>query len=38
MFKNIKIKVVDAFRIIKSYSSAFFILTTETVQYKMGYT
>ena len=38
MLKNIKIKVVDAFRIIKSYSSAFFILTTETVQYKMGYT
>jgi len=38
MLKNIKSKIVDAFRIIKSYSSAIFILTTETVQYKMGYT
>jgi len=38
MFKNIKIKVVSAFRILKSYSSAIFILTTETVQYKLGYT
>ena len=38
MFKNIKINVVNALRIIKSYSSAIFILTTETVQYKLGYT
>jgi predicted unusual protein kinase regulating ubiquinone biosynthesis (AarF/ABC1/UbiB family) len=38
MFKNIKTNIVDTFRIIKSYSSAFFILTTETVQYKLGYT
>uniref|UniRef100_A0A6C0I3W0 ABC1 atypical kinase-like domain-containing protein n=1 Tax=viral metagenome TaxID=1070528 RepID=A0A6C0I3W0_9ZZZZ len=38
MFKNIKINIVNAFRIIKSYSSAIFILTTETVQYKLGYT
>jgi ubiquinone biosynthesis protein len=37
-FKNIKTNVVNAFRIIKSYSSAIFILTTETVQYKLGYT
>ena len=38
MFKNIKINVVNALRIIKSYSSAIFILTAETVQYKLGYT
>jgi hypothetical protein len=38
MFKNIEIKLVSAFRILKSYSSAIFILTTETVQYKLGYT
>jgi hypothetical protein len=38
MFKNTKVNIVDAFRIIKSYSSAFFILTTETVKYKLGYT
>jgi predicted unusual protein kinase regulating ubiquinone biosynthesis (AarF/ABC1/UbiB family) len=38
MFKNTKINIVNAFRIIKSYSSAFFILTTETVKYKLGYT
>ena len=37
-FKNIKTNIVNAFLIIKSYSSAFFILTTETVQYKLGYT
>ena len=37
-FKNIKTNVVNVFRIIKSYSSAIFILTTETVQYKLGYT
>ena len=38
MFKNTKINIVNAFQIIKSYSSAFFILTTETVKYKLGYT
>ena len=38
MFKNIKINIVNAFLILKSYSSAIFILTTETVQYKLGYT
>jgi predicted unusual protein kinase regulating ubiquinone biosynthesis (AarF/ABC1/UbiB family) len=36
MFKNIKTSVVSAFRILKSYSSAIFILTTETLQYKLG--
>jgi len=36
MFKNIKKNVVNAFRVLKSYSSAIFILTTETLQYKLG--
>ena len=38
MFKNIKTNVVNAFRIVKSYSSAIFILTTETLQHKLGRT
>ena len=38
MFKNIKTKVVNSFRILKSYSSAIFILTTETLQHKLGRT
>jgi predicted unusual protein kinase regulating ubiquinone biosynthesis (AarF/ABC1/UbiB family) len=38
MFKNIKTNIVNAFLIVKSYSSAIFILTTETLQYKLGYT
>ena len=38
MFKNIKTKVVNSFRILKSYSSAILILTTETLQHKLGRT
>ena len=38
MFKNIKTNVVNAFRIVKSYSSAIFILTTETFKHKLGRT
>ena len=36
MFKNIKTNVVNAFRIVKSYSSAIFILTTETSRFKIS--
>lgn len=38
MFGNIKTNVVNVCRVLKSYSSAMFILTTETVKYKLGRT